>query len=654
MTHFLPLMLILGGVLLAPTGSRAEQSLKVMLQGESSTALAELVRCNGGTVTHELHIINAVGALVSREQLTRIAESPLVSRYIDDLSFAPAEPAADTSCNVGGALELEIGPYSLQWRLYNKGELPATLTTLQAAWPGQLGELKELRYNGEPLPFTREAITQEGATLLRPSVTHTLEPGGKTFLELRFTSGNADSPPLQSDISLKANFQQDCETSLIPGYTSYGSDTYYPAVAGAATLHQLGVTGLGVTIAVLDSGLWEHSALSQDTQGRYRIRGRYDAIRDLAGEVVFDESGHGTHMTSVLAHSGKVTRQGAPPDSYMGMAPDVDIVAVKAFNKTGQGDFLDIVRGIQWIVDQREALGIRVLNLSFAARPRWPYWLDPVNQAVMRAWAAGIAVVAAAGNEGPADMTVGSPGNLPYVITVGAVTDSWTPEDRNDDYIPDFSSRGPTPSAHIKPDIVAPGGHIAGITRPGSSLTLDHPDYLVSSGEFVMTGTSQASALVSGIIALLLQLEPDLSPDDLKCKLTSSAEPAINRDGRLAYSPFVQGDGYANATRAVTLGLRGCGNPGLNISQDIKNLSHFEGPATISDGGTPTLPGLAELYSGTPSEKGMSHNRRWGAKAHIEREGSRATANPFVDWTREYLLEKQTVEYLTRDPAAAN
>ena len=67
-----------------------------------------------------------------------------------------------------------------------------------------------------------------------------------------------------------------------------------------------------------------------------------------------------------------------------------------------------------------------ILNLSIAARPRWPYWLDPLNQAVMRAWASGIVVVAAAGNEGPDPMTIGSPGNLPYVITVGAMTDSWT------------------------------------------------------------------------------------------------------------------------------------------------------------------------------------------------------------------------------------
>ncbi|MCP4519529.1 MAG: S8 family serine peptidase, partial [Delftia sp.] len=159
--------------------------------------------------------------------------------------------------------------------------------------------------------------------------------------------------------------------------------------------------------------------------------------------------------------------------------------------------------------------------------PRWPYYLDPINQAIMRAWAEGITVVAAAGNDGPEAMTVGSPGNLPYIITVGAVTDSWTLATRKDDYIPDFSSRGPTPEGHIKPDIVAPGGHITGITRPGSGLLKEHPEYQLKGGELVMTGTSQAAALVSGLVALLLQLEPDLTPDDVKCKLTGTAEPAI-------------------------------------------------------------------------------------------------------------------------------
>ncbi|WP_241505885.1 S8 family peptidase [Parahaliea mediterranea] len=635
---------------LPPATARAQADdtplMRVMLQGESASQLSALVKQRGGIVTHELHIINAVGARVTRQQLDGILQSPLVSRHIDDLSIRPEEETEE-QCNVGAGLELEIGPDALRWPLYNKGSAPVSLNQLALAWPAQMGELQGLYYNGAPLAY-KKASGGDSMELSLDATATRLAPGDSALLALRFDGSSASVS--QQDIDLTARFAEGCNTELIPGYAHYGNDTYYPSVVGASALHRLGITGQGVTVAVLDSGLWEHVSLSHDTRGRYRVKGRYDAIADRQGQEVFDESGHGTHMTSVLAHSGPVLAKGQPDGSFMGIAPDVDIVSVKAFNRSGQGDFLDIVRGIQWIVDQREALNIRVLNLSFAARPRWPYWLDPIDQAVMRAWQAGITVVAAAGNDGPEPMTIGSPGNLPYIITVGAVTDSWTPDDRNDDYIPDFSSLGPTPSAHIKPDIVAPGGHIAGITRPGSTLTIEHPDYLLSSGEFVMTGTSQASALVSGIVALLLQLEPDLSPDDIKCKLTSSAEPAINRDGRFAYSPFQQGYGYINASRAVTLGKRGCGNVGLDLAQDIDNQQHYEGPAIINDSGVATLPGLEALYSGEATEKGMSDNRRWGVKAHIERAGGPADGQSPIDWPSMYEEERTAIQRLSRPP----
>ena len=252
-------------------------------------------------------------------------------------------------------------------------------------------------------------------------------------------------------------------------------------------------------------------------------------------------------------------------------------------------------------------------------------------------------------------MTIGSPGNLPYIITVGAFTDSWTVADRSDDYIPDFSSRGPTPNAHIKPDLVAPGGHITGITRPGSTITRDHPGYALKTGEFVMTGSSQASALVSGIAALLLQLEPQLSPDDVKCKLISSAEPAINEDGLLSYSPFQQGHGQVNATRAVTLGRTGCANSDLDIAKDISGIEHYQGPAIVDEQGAVSLPGLPQMVSPLPSEKGHSESRKWGVKAHIERDPSPLEATPETtklpfDWQQLYDEERARIEQLANTP----
>lgn len=630
-----------------------DQPLQVMLQGNSSEQLSKLVTENGGEVSHYLPIINAVGARLTRAQLDQTLKSPLITRYVDDLSMTPELPAdPEEACDIGGALELSLTPGRASWRLFNKHSDTAVLETLEISWPASLGRIETIQLGENQLPPKLFAQQTNSQLKLELADKERVKLVGNKELTLSFGNAAAITPPaLQSEFSISASFSGDCSVELIPGYAENGTDTYYPTVVGADTLHRHGVTGAGVTVAVLDSGLWEAPGLAKNTRGKDRVLARYDAILNSEADSVFDESGHGTHMTSVLAHSGPVTRAGVTPGSFKGVAPDADIVAVKAFNEAGQGDMLDIVRGVQWVIENRSKHNIRVLNLSFAARPRWPYWLDPINQAVMRAWAAGIVVVAAAGNEGPESMSVGSPGNLPYIITVGAVTDSWTIDTRDDDYIPDFSSRGPTPSAHIKPDIVAPGGHMAGITRPGSTLTQDHPEYLISSGEFVMTGTSQAAALISGVAALLLQMEPELSPDDIKCKLTSSAELAINLDGGLAYTPFQQGNGYASATRAVTLGQRGCGNIGLDISADIAGTDHFQGPAIVDEEGNPSLPGLSELHDGSESDKGYSATRRWGVKEHIEREISPKQRADFnrrdaFDWETTYLEERAAMENL--------
>jgi subtilisin family serine protease len=651
-------------VMAAQKSAEPPNALKVFLQGSSSAELSTLVTAQGGTVTHDLHIIDAIGAELTPGQLAKVVESPKVIRVFDDLSVSTQPPDTETEakkpCDVGGSLELAFGDAAIKWTLYNKKPTPARLERLQLSWPAWLGPIKQISLGESELNPALFDTATDGSALLELSGEGTdPAPTLTASQDLRVVFSSAAGQPLhQRDFELEAGFVGDCSIELIPGYDDNHENFYYNSVIGVDALHRNGVTGQGITVAVIDSGLWDHPALTMNTRGKPRVLARYDAISDKLGEEVFDASGHGTHMTSVIAHSGPVTRAGVPTGAYKGVAPDVNVVSVKAFDVEGQGDFLDIVRAVQWVVDNRERYNIRVLNLSFAARPRWYYWLDPINQAIMHAWANGITVVAAAGNEGPDPMSIGSPGNLPYIITVGAVTDSWTPSDKDDDYIPDFSSRGPTPSAHIKPDIVAPGGHITGLTRPGSSLTQQHPEYMLSTGELVMTGSSQATAVVAGLAALLLQLEPDLTPDDIKCKLMSSAEPAINKDGLLAYSPFQQGHGYVNASRAVTLGQRGCGNADMNIERDLAGLAHSQGPAIVEEDGGASLPGLDTMLSPEPAEKGYSPTRKWGVKAHVERlpppsadsDPSPAATHPF-DWMQLYLQERDTIEKLSaQDP----
>jgi hypothetical protein len=649
-------------LLISGHGTSAEETLHVMLQGGSAGELRSLVEKNGGRISHDLPIIDSVGAFLTPGQLETVLESPLVTRHIDDLLVREHEPEtspdAAADCEVGGALQLDVQAHHIAWTLFNNGETVATPAAMELEWPGALGRVTEIMLGGRPIGTTLTDSSDVGELSIKIQDAAPISRSKSASLEVSFEhrpDRGIHTIHHQNDFALAVDFAENCSATLVPAYEDNHGDFHYATVSGAAALHHLGITGRGVNVAVLDSGLWETEALALDTRGKPRIVARYDAMSDSAGKEVFDESGHGTHMSSVIAHNGPTIVDGKHSGSFKGIAPDVGLIAVKAFDVEGQGDMLDIVRGIQWVVDNREKYAIRVLNLSFASRPRWDYWLDPINQAVMRAWAEGIAVVAAAGNEGPEDMTIGSPGNLPYVITVGAFTDSWTTLDRNDDYIPDFSSRGPTPNAHIKPDIVAPGGHITGVTRPGSTITIEHPEYALRSGEFVMTGSSQAAALVSGIVALLLQLEPELAPDDIKCKLTSSAEPAINRDGLLAYSPFVQGHGQVNARRAVTLGETGCGNSDLNIDKDLLGIEHYQGPAIVDEEGTVSLPGLRHMVSPTPSPDGHSASRRWGVKAHIEREDPPLNEeelqrkSPF-DWIRRYEQEKSRIEELARKP----
>ena len=237
--------------------------------------------------------------------------------------------------------------------------------------------------------------------------------------------------------------------------------TYYPDLVNARRLHDEQITGLGVAVAVIDTGVWGDKGLVQGWNGDTRILAIYDATKDKLVKKLNskgnDGNGHGTHVASVAVNSRKIG------GLFNGIAPDASLVVVKAFNDEGKGTYADVIRGLDWLVRFKDQLGIRVVNLSFSAPPRSAYWDDPLNQAVMRAWQAGIVVVASAGNNGPFPMSVGVPGNVPYVITVGAVTDRYTPGGRGDDRLTWFSAAGPTREGFVKPDLIAPDGHVRGI-----------------------------------------------------------------------------------------------------------------------------------------------------------------------------------------------
>lgn len=410
-------------------------------------------------------------------------------------------------------------------------------------------------------------------------------------------------------------------------------DTHFPGLIGAAELHAAGVVGSDVTVAVLDTGLWDTDGTEETPSDADRIIAQYDVILDgqaagsestievadydpallddddddavdddenasngslaYAGSIVNieDWSGHGTHVTSIIVGSRKTDA-----NRFQGVAPGANVVAVKAFEPDGSGRYIDVIRGIDWIVANKDKYAIRVLNLSFSGNAVSRYWEDPLNQAVMAAWQAGIVVVAAAGNSGPNPMTVGVPGNVPYVITVGAMTDNYTPTDSTDDVLATWSSTGPTHEGFIKPDLVAPGGHMLGIIPHNSWIALEYPQYFNPEGDyFTMSGTSQAAAVVSGVVALMLQADPSLSPDDVKCRLMATARPAVGGSGSMAYSIFQQGAGLVDALAVLASGASACANRGMDINLDLAGDAHYGGPAHEDENGTfyvvdPTAP----------------------------------------------------------------
>ncbi len=354
----------------------------------------------------------------------------------------------------------------------------------------------------------------------------------------------------------------------------------------APQAHAAGVDGRGVTVAVLDTGFTKVAGLDRTNANNNRVLAEFDAIQNEEGWVE-DGYGHGSHVTGIIMDSTK-----AADGSRAGIAPNARLVAVKAFGDDGSATYLDVLTGMNWLLENREKYDIRVLNLSFSATPSSHYWEDPVNQAVMKLWQAGIVVVAAAGNDGPVAMTVGVPGNTPYVITVGAVTDNYT-LDASDDRLASFSSAGPTYEGFVKPDVVAPGGHVVGLMkRSWARIAAEHPEFQVNDNYFAMSGTSQATAVVSGVVALMLQAKPWLTPDDVKCQLMASANAAVDGSGQLAFAIFQQGAGLVNAHRAVASTVEACANRGLDVAADLAGTAHFGGYAQQDADGAYYLMGI--------------------------------------------------------------
>ena len=353
-------------------------------------------------------------------------------------------------------------------------------------------------------------------------------------------------------------------------HTKSAPETNYPDVTGADITWENGVTGDGVTVAVVDTGLDEKTLFGNDKEAAKRLIGWADFVDNKHKPQ--DRNGHGTHITGIIANP-----QIGEDGEWNGIAPQVNIVSVRVLNKEGFGTYQQVIQGIQWAVNHKDKYNIKVMNLSLVSPVQSPYWTDPLNQAVTRAWAEGITVVVAAGNNGPDPMTIGVPGNNPYVITVGAFTDNFTPNDWSDDYITPFSAAGPTLDGFVKPDVLAPGAHMVSTMPERSYLAQQYKDAKVAKDYYQIAGTSQSAAVVSGIAALVLDAN-DLSPDEVKFRVMGTAFPWINLETEEAlYSIWQQGMGRINAPDAVYADIVGVANNGMDIEADLAGTQHYEG-----------------------------------------------------------------------------
>jgi len=331
-----------------------------------------------------------------------------------------------------------------------------------------------------------------------------------------------------------------------------------------------GLKGKGIGIAVIDSGVWNHPDLNE--------------FGSTASRVVYSESfvtgdtntndlyGHGTHVAGIAGGNGQSSANGYE-GQYRGIAPEVNIVNLRVLDANGGGTDSAVIAAIDRAIELKGRYNIRVINLSLGRPVFESYTNDPLCQAVEAAWQAGIVVVVAAGNNGRDNSfgtrgygTVAAPGNDPYVITVGATDMGSTPY-RADDVIASYSAKGPTLLDHVvKPDLVAPGNRVVSLVDPAGTLEAANPkldiypcdastgkcDAAVGGAQyFRLSGTSMAAPIVSGAVALMVQQDPELTPDLIKARLMKTAWKGFTT---FSATKDAKGNSYKNQADIFTYG----------------------------------------------------------------------------------------------------
>jgi len=357
----------------------------------------------------------------------------------------------------------------------------------------------------------------EGARLVRSA-------GGRVTGRLPIINGLAVRLPASGvtavghDVRVKAVTANSRVASQASEIDTSSMATAYPASVQATKVWD-SATGRGVGVAVIDTGIAGELADFKGDDGRSRVIA--SAVVNPAATTAKDSYGHGTHVAGILAGDGN-RRSDSLRGQYVGIAPEANLISIKASDDAGRATVLDIIYGLQFAVDHRAKLNIRVVNLSLQSATAESYETDPLDAAVESAYFHGIVVVAAAGNRGSAsDATSYAPGNDPFAITVGAVDDQGT-KGPGDDLVTSWSSAGRTQDGFMKPDVAAPGARIVSTLAPNSAYSTLCPTCIVDGRYLRAGGTSMAAPVVAGTAALILQRHPDWTPDEVKSTILAT------------------------------------------------------------------------------------------------------------------------------------
>jgi serine protease AprX len=331
------------------------------------------------------------------------------------------------------------------------------------------------------------------------------------------------------DQTMKTTDYQDAEmwttsSDVTPLWNSF--DSYTGQVTGPAPQAS--------TIAFIDSGV-DSSAPDFGS----RVVASVDFCSLCTDGTTNDLEGHGTMVAGVAA--------GAGPD-YPGVAQNAPIVSVRVADANGESMESDVIKAADWVLANKDAYGIKVVNISMAGSSPTSFQFDPLDQAVERLWFSGVTVVVAAGNFGTGsavDMSA-APGNDPFVITVGALDQNQT-SDPSDDTVAPWSAYGYTADGFSKPDLAAPGRYMVMPVPMDTTIPQTVPDRVVAPGYMWMSGTSFAAPVVSGAAAQILARHPDWTPDEVKGALMLTAAYLGNADWQAA------GVGEVDAASAASL-----------------------------------------------------------------------------------------------------